>query len=272
MRLGVKKDVLWLSLIGLGGVSVDESYRAQQVGEFFSHVIIVIAVCLLLQWQLGVDKELSPWMVLVFNTIIFLFFVIQYVLLLYLVQDKHRFMRRNWLLPIIIVVGMVVIGDYANVVGLLRKIRPFFAFLIFMPSLRLMLRFLTDGKLWTTFMAAGVLVVMVGILVAGIDPSIHGTWDGIWWALATVSTVGYGDVVPSSWYGRLIGAGLIVLGLGVFVVITANFLSIMLRKEKEVLKEKGEDSDLIEKDLTEIKMNQQRILDQLAKLNKDFNK
>ena len=80
--------------------------------------------------------------------------------------------------------------------------------------------------------SCGSIVGFFGLLVSGTDPNIKTAGDGLWWALATVSTVGYGDVVPTSILGRCIGAVLVMVGLGVFVVITANFLGIMWRNEK----------------------------------------
>jgi voltage-gated potassium channel len=45
--------------------------------------------------------------------------------------------------------------------------------------------------------------------------------DGLWWALQTVTTVGYGDVVPSSGTGRVIGAFVMMSGIAFLTVITA---------------------------------------------------
>jgi voltage-gated potassium channel len=44
---------------------------------------------------------------------------------------------------------------------------------------------------------------------------------GLWWAAATVTTVGYGDVVPSSPGGRLIGGLLMFLGIASLALLTA---------------------------------------------------
>ena len=45
--------------------------------------------------------------------------------------------------------------------------------------------------------------------------------DGLWWSLQTVTTVGYGDIVPSSGTGRVIGAFVMVSGIAFLTVITA---------------------------------------------------
>ena len=48
---------------------------------------------------------------------------------------------------------------------------------------------------------------------------------GMWWAVQTVTTVGYGDVVPTSTGGRLVAALVMVLGIGFLTVVTAAITS-----------------------------------------------
>jgi voltage-gated potassium channel len=48
---------------------------------------------------------------------------------------------------------------------------------------------------------------------------------GMWWAVQTVTTVGYGDVVPTSTGGRLVATLVMVLGIGFLTVVTAAITS-----------------------------------------------
>lgn len=67
------------------------------------------------------------------------------------------------------------------------------------------------------------LVTFAGALVGWLtDRKDFDTFgDALWWALQTVTTVGYGDVVPSSGTGRVIGAFVMVSGIAFLTVITA---------------------------------------------------
>lgn len=60
-----------------------------------------------------------------------------------------------------------------------------------------------------------------GILLFLIDPNIKSPLDGIWSAWATMTQVGFGDVVPTSLFGRLLASGLILFGLVLFSLLTA---------------------------------------------------
>ena len=56
--------------------------------------------------------------------------------------------------------------------------------------------------------------------------------NSIWWAVATVTTVGYGDVVPSTPAGRVTGVVLMVGGVGLFGALVANFAALMVRRQQ----------------------------------------
>jgi voltage-gated potassium channel len=69
-------------------------------------------------------------------------------------------------------------------------------------------------------------IVVFGIVERLVDPESFGdVWDGMWWATQTVTTVGYGDVVPDSGIGRVIAALLMIGGLSLFAVVTGVITS-----------------------------------------------
>lgn len=61
--------------------------------------------------------------------------------------------------------------------------------------------------------------------------------EGLWWALVTITTVGYGDITPKTTAGRLVGAALMVGGLVSFSLVTATVASIFI--ERKFRREKG---------------------------------
>jgi voltage-gated potassium channel len=74
--------------------------------------------------------------------------------------------------------------------------------------------------------ATTLIVVGGGVLIRVIDhqeyPSI---WVGMWWALQTVTTVGYGDVTPRDPSGRVVGALVMLEGIAFLAIITAAITS-----------------------------------------------
>ncbi len=79
------------------------------------------------------------------------------------------------------------------------------------------------------------LAVAGGLLMFFIDPNIRSPLDGIWYAWVTMTHVGYGDVVPVSFFGRCVAALLILFGLALFALFTASMsLSLIGREIGEI--------------------------------------
>ncbi len=56
-------------------------------------------------------------------------------------------------------------------------------------------------------------------------------FDALWWVMVTLSTVGYGDIVPQTVPGRLIGMGLMASGIGVMAALTGNLASVLIERK-----------------------------------------
>jgi voltage-gated potassium channel len=73
----------------------------------------------------------------------------------------------------------------------------------------------------------------VGVLIRIIDPKdFHSVGEGIWWAIVTLATVGYGDVVPTTPWGRFLGSIVIVFGVTFLAFLTATVTSLFVSSEQ----------------------------------------
>lgn len=77
---------------------------------------------------------------------------------------------------------------------------------------------------------------VIGFIVHLLEPSAFPSlFDGVWWAIVTISTVGYGDLVPESVPGRLLTILLIIAGIALFSFFITQLSSstILSRQERE---------------------------------------
>jgi voltage-gated potassium channel len=84
---------------------------------------------------------------------------------------------------------------------------------------------------------ATTLALVAAILVRLVDPAIGTFSDALWWAISTVTTVGYGDVIPESAAGRLVATGLMLTGLGLIPLITSVVVSILVSQRSREARE-----------------------------------
>ncbi len=75
---------------------------------------------------------------------------------------------------------------------------------------------------------AATLAFVAALLQRLVDPAFDTLGDALWWAVTTVTTVGYGDIVPESTAGRVTGAVLMLIGLGLIPLVTSVVVSILV--------------------------------------------
>ncbi len=85
-------------------------------------------------------------------------------------------------------------------------------------------------------------IVVFGVVEHLVEPKTFPTvWLGMWWALETVTTVGYGDVVPVRSVGRIIASFLLLGGLAFLTVIIAMITSGFVARYQRQATAAGED-------------------------------
>ena len=113
--------------------------------------------------------------------------------------------------------------------------------------------------------ATAAVVVVSGVLIRILD---HGeypnVWIGMWWALQTVTTVGYGDVTPKHLAGRLVGVIVMLQGVALLSIVTAAITSTFVQRaarETAAAQSAGESSDraLLERRFDELEAKIDRL-------------
>jgi voltage-gated potassium channel len=95
-----------------------------------------------------------------------------------------------------------------------------------------------DSALYVTVILA-LLVVMFGSMtvlafeVRAPDGNIQSGGEAVWWSLVTITTVGYGDFFPTSPGGRLVGVLTMIVGIGLFGVLTSVMATKFLQPKED---------------------------------------
>jgi voltage-gated potassium channel len=74
--------------------------------------------------------------------------------------------------------------------------------------------------------ATAMIVVASGVAIRALDHREYASiWDGMWWALQTVTTVCYGDVTPENAAGRFVAGAVMLAGVALLAIVTAAVTS-----------------------------------------------
>jgi voltage-gated potassium channel len=145
-------------------------------------------------------------------------FAADFLVRIVLAEDRRTFLRRNWLDVILIALPM------------LRPLRALRA----VTSLRIIGRSAAPFARHRVVAATGAVVAAAGAIAAlaifeaeraNPDANIRSYGDALWWAISTITTVGYGDRYPTTPEGRSVAAGLMIAGVALLGVITASIAS-----------------------------------------------
>jgi voltage-gated potassium channel Kch len=86
----------------------------------------------------------------------------------------------------------------------------------------------------TIVLVALLLVLLAGLLERLVEPETFTSLGlAYWWAVTTVTTVGYGDIVPESAGGRVVAAGLMLVGLGLIPTLTSVVVATLVGKRTQ---------------------------------------
>lgn len=165
--------------------------------------------------------------ILLFDTILCIVMIISFIIKYRNAKDKKEFFRRNWLdllasFPVaLLILPFLSSTLYTyNAIVLVRILR---LILLLKVLSRFAERFLEATSL-DKFIAIFIVVILGSALVLyDLDPSITNVFDAIWFVFQTITTVGYGDVIPTSPLGKFMALILLVAGVLMFSIVTASF-------------------------------------------------
>jgi voltage-gated potassium channel len=189
------------------------------------------------------------------NWIIWAIFAIELAAVLVVASRKGAALRAHWLDVAIVVLTIPLLGKALAWLRLARFIRLARFGVIVARALQAERR-LTSGDSLRVAALLTITAVIVGgaaqhTVAAG---EFKNLWDGIWWAVVTVTTVGYGDLYPKSVGGRLVGMALMFVGIAFLSLLTAAVASRFVREERtEEHDEVMQTLRRIEADIAELK-------------------
>jgi voltage-gated potassium channel len=156
---------------------------------------------------------------------------------LYYAPDRRAyFVRSGWveLLSSIPTIGIFRLGRLARIARLVRLIRA-------MRSIRSIGQVLSRNKAKTAMSATGVVALSIMLFASIVilefetapESNIKDGGDAVWWAFATITTVGYGDKYPVTLEGRAVAALLMTVGVGLFGALSGLVASWLVHAEVE---------------------------------------
>ena len=199
--------------------------------------LLVIPVIAIEQSEAG-----EPWRTLasVTNWAIWIAFSIELIVMLAFVSNRWAWIRTHPLEVIVVLVTPPFFPSSLQAVRALRLLRLVRLLRVARFARRV---FSLEGVRYAAILAV-LTAVAGGYLYAaaekGQDPA-PSVWDGTWWAITTMTTVGYGDEYPLTTLGRIYALALMLVGIGFIAILTGAIAERFLATQLEDVVESSED-------------------------------
>jgi len=237
---------------------VDE--RSRRVARIFEVPILVAALLVIPVIVIEESNVSHGWKTFgsILNWVIWIAFAVEVVTMLVVVPAKGRWLRENPLDIAIVVLTPPLLPASLQALRVFRLLRVLRLLRLAQIGRRL---FSLEGLRYAALLG---LVTVLGGGAAFAEVEKHrSTWDGVWWAITTMTTVGYGDISPQTSWGRVIGIVVMLVGIGLVAILTGavaqRFLAATVEEVEDVaLEAEATEAELLS-ELREVRMRLDRL-------------
>ena len=181
---------------------------------------------------------------LVVNVTVFLAYAVDYVVEFLVTPEKGRYVRSEWSSLLIVIAQLFAILPAMSFLGFLRGARALRVVSSLTRVIGISMASRSQGrailKKRATSFAFGLagftlITSAVGFTLAedvGKDGRVQSFFDALWWAGATITTVGYGDIYPITAVGRVIAIFTMLVGISTLAVVTARIAQFLITNDE----------------------------------------
>lgn len=185
--------------------------RVERITETPMTLLAVFTIPLLLGPYLWDDAPHLGWDLLVWGA-----FATELLVRVVLAPNKRAYLRFHWIDVLLVAVPFF---------------RPLRLLRVVVVALRIGVGVGQALSIERMVIYAATLAMVCACAARIVEPDTFPTLtDALWWALVTMSTVGYGDISPATDAGKFVAVPLLIGGITVFGVLTANLASVMVRE------------------------------------------
>ena len=212
--------------------------------SLYQWTIIILSLIVVMMTLLQLTLNLTPKLNQIFNVLdilIWLFFLIDYIVRLSHSSSKREFILHNKLeiltiIPFYSFFRLFRLVRVAEIVPLLRFTKVLRATVMLSTFSKHIGRFIRTNNLHYVVVCT-IIVVLLGAGGISLTEGIEFT-DALWWSIVTVTTIGYGDIVPTTAIGRIIATLIMLTGIGFLGALTGTISTYFLNRRPDVYRPK----------------------------------
>ena len=253
------------------------SFHQKKKFNLFLSVLIIIDL-ILITLTLISDVGEMYYSIVVFDTVLCIILLMEFSSRLVNSDNKKRFFLDNWTELIAAIpfdlIMLPFVFNYARFLRLLRVLKFIKVIVLFSQFFETIDVYMKKTHL-DEILGVTLLVILSSTLGLYLfDPGINSMFDSLWFVLSTITTVGYGDIMPQSGAGRIIGLITLIVGVLIFSTITGAIASYFARRvlmnEDFNITEHDDNIELLKEDLSFNKKNLNEVHSKVDDIDNDI--
>lgn len=239
-----------------------ENEKIEWIYDVVAGIMAIIAVLIVM---LEFSKTLTESQIRIVNIadiLVYIIFVLDYFMRLFTSKNKKKFLKHNIIdLIAILPLGLFAASTFGSAFKLIKVVSYVFRLVGNVKEI-----LFTNGFIYA--LGSTMIITIMGsigiyIFEDGVSATITNYGDALWWSFVTVTTVGYGDISPSTGGGRFIACILMITGIGFLSMLTSTistfFFSVLENKKIEAKKE-FENKEEVIMDISDLSLDKRKNL------------
>lgn len=198
--------------------------EALKVKVKLTYEIALFILALIAVSTMFVDDPDYVWI----DRLVWFIFFVDVSVRFFLAPKKWEYVRKNPL-DVIVALPLDSIFQTARLLRLFRLLRVVLITTKFMKPIYMVIK---ENNLERVLTYAFLLIFVVSIPISIVEENIDSYGDAIWWSIVTMTTVGYGDISPTTGLGRTLAVVLMIVGIGLIGIVTASIASYFIGNQQ----------------------------------------
>lgn len=275
-----------LAWFGIGGVPPNDTPEAYVWEHRLHWVMIVVALLTIPVLYLEELATVRPARILgsAIEVFILLAFTLELGWMLRVTNQRLAYLGRNWLSVLVVVFTIAGLAGFnTEWVTLIRLARVAVVGVLLVRAMAASRRLFRKGGLPYVLVFAFVVVLLSGFGFYWLEPTVHSYGEGLWLAIVTGSTIGYGDFVPTTTAARIFAVLIVVMGVATMSLVTASIAALMVGEDEsrmrhemheDIRQMRQEISQLIDEEertvIRELHLDVRELREDIAKLREEL--
>lgn len=228
--------------------------------NYVLYLLILIDCGLLIVSAVYDVSFISLYFVSIFDLITCIFILIDFIYRCYHAKDKKEFFKHNWIdLIAAIPVDFFLLRAlrFIKLFKLFKLVKIAKIFVILRKDIKSFFKFIKESYLDKIIILILVIVLFSTLFMYFTEPSQHTLIDSFWFVITSITTVGYGDIIPDTQQGKILTMLLVITGFLALSVFTGSISAaysnkVIVKQEEGDLKEEIDNLNKKIDNLTEI--------------------